>query len=709
MFAQYNQQQATTSVSTGGLAWNGNAWVRGGGAAGASTLTPTTSTVSMPSLSPSTEPADLIANYTAIYHQWTARGKEHAAMVSNMPVMSTERAEAQKHVDWSKYYADQASRAAHHFHNTPLVPVPFDLPPAPPTVVTAAAVVVQKKPTPAAASTTANTDGGPPHGLKRYVHRNLEQFVTQQHKEAALRATEEVIAKALQEGTLHSTNWDTVALVTLPGVAAVSTNPYQQQFPAYEQQQQHACKKQKVSSTVATNHYGPSLGASSFSSSPWQPTTNQYQQQHQQSSGHYGPPATGAVASQQNTHSFYQSQQLQRQQQYGKYESNDNSDFIALPSSFGNKKNKKNNGGLVGKNKYVNPNSKTAIAAKKGNVNDAGFKRSSKKLNDRANRFAGPGGINDIRQASAKGIADRYMGKGVIGGSHKTLDETDYEHMKVKGTCQKLDKQYLRLTAPPKPHLVRPLPILQEHLTNLQAEWGRGPSARRDYLWFCAEMKALRQDLTVQHISNAFTCDVYETHARMALQEGDLNEFNQAQTQLKILYDKLREEDPKALKHENEFVAYRLIYFVMLTLNQKYTGGSSDVLHLMLSLSASQRKDTAIQHALQVRGAVADVDYHKFFLLNTTTPNLCDKLMGLMVPTVRHFALQRICRAYRPVADVSYSLKEIGLPVSSAKDLDSGKTFLMSCGCVLNDDGSEIKTKESTVRESDLQEKQSLI
>ena len=341
----------------------------------------------------------------------------------------------------------------------------------------------------------------------------------------------------------------------------------------------------------------------------------------------------------------------------------------------------------------------------------AGFKQSSKALAKRANRFSGPGGNEDVRTATARGIEDRYMGKGIIGGFSKPLDETDYEFMKVKGTCQVLEKQYLRLTAPPKPELVRPLPILKRHLSNLQAEWALGPQSkkRRDYLWFCSEMKALRQDLTVQHIFNTFTCQVYETHARMALQEGDLNEFNQAQTQLKILYDKLRHSCDEAVQHENEFVAYRLIYFVMLTLNQKYKGGSSDMSNLMLSLTARQKtEDLAIQHALQVREAVADVDYHKFFLLCQNCPNLGKMLLNLMVPTVRHWALQRICRAYRPAVEVSFVLSEIGLSVSD-QDLEKGKEYLMSCGCVLNDCGSEILAKDTVVRESDLGEKKSLI
>eukprot|EP00976_Prorocentrum_cordatum_P047652 962611-Prorocentrum_minimum.AAC.1 len=67
-------------------------------------------------------------------------------------------------------------------------------------------------------------------------------------------------------------------------------------------------------------------------------------------------------------------------------------------------------------------------------------------------------------------------------------------------------------------------------------------------------MKAMRQDLTVQRIRNAFTVKVYEYHARLALRAADWGEFNQCQTVLGTLYD---EGLPGAAK---EFLAYRVLY-----------------------------------------------------------------------------------------------------------------------------------------------------
>lgn len=109
-------------------------------------------------------------------------------------------------------------------------------------------------------------------------------------------------------------------------------------------------------------------------------------------------------------------------------------------------------------------------------------------------------------------------------------------------------KDYLRLTSvrsafkvilgkmltqkqEPDPRDIRPFSVLQKTLAELKKKWRQN----NDYPWICNQLKSIRQDLTVsaaheqlkrelthksqvQRIKNEFTVQVYEIHARMALE-----------------------------------------------------------------------------------------------------------------------------------------------------------------------------------------------
>ena len=136
--------------------------------------------------------------------------------------------------------------------------------------------------------------------------------------------------------------------------------------------------------------------------------------------------------------------------------------------------------------------------------------------------------------------------------------------------------------------------------------------------------------LQIQNIRSEFTVQVYETHARIALEnvcrrvnysiaepwQGDHADFNQCQTQLLELYE---EGLPACPLHARiallsvqgsveEFTAYFVLYNV-------YCNNSSASTALFAELTETLRASAAIKHALAVRSAQAAGNYNRLFKL----------------------------------------------------------------------------------------------
>lgn len=129
----------------------------------------------------------------------------------------------------------------------------------------------------------------------------------------------------------------------------------------------------------------------------------------------------------------------------------------------------------------------------------------------------------------------------------------------VEGTCQTLEKSYLRLTSEPDPSRVRPEPVLKKALAHVSRVYERD----QNYRYALDQFKSMRQDLTVQNIRNSFSIIVYETNARVLLVNNDLGEFNQCQTQLQELYSAVPKPAYEAGMAQAEFFAYRIIYMIL--------------------------------------------------------------------------------------------------------------------------------------------------
>ena len=83
------------------------------------------------------------------------------------------------------------------------------------------------------------------------------------------------------------------------------------------------------------------------------------------------------------------------------------------------------------------------------------------------------------------------------------------------GRSQVLERPYLRLTTAPDPSVVRPPEVLKQALELLKRKW----RAEGNYSYICDQFKSIRQDLMVQRVKTDFTVQVYELHARIALEK----------------------------------------------------------------------------------------------------------------------------------------------------------------------------------------------
>ncbi|SGZ21220.1 BQ5605_C021g09344 [Microbotryum silenes-dioicae] len=206
----------------------------------------------------------------------------------------------------------------------------------------------------------------------------------------------------------------------------------------------------------------------------------------------------------------------------------------------------------------------------------------------------------------------------------------DWDHHTIVGTSTVLEKRFLRLTSVPDPSTIRPLPVLKKSFEVLKQKWKDGEVT---YPWICDQFKSMRQDLTVQRIKNEFVVQVYEIHGRLALENGDLGEFNQCQGQLRDLF-KLGIPG-----HREEFLAYRILYLL-------YSRNRAELNATLGNLTPEDTKHKAVAHALAVRLASSQGNYAKFFRLFKSAPGMNGYLMDPMVDRERVSGLVLLTKSY---------------------------------------------------------------
>ncbi|CAD8073253.1 unnamed protein product [Paramecium sonneborni] len=120
---------------------------------------------------------------------------------------------------------------------------------------------------------------------------------------------------------------------------------------------------------------------------------------------------------------------------------------------------------------------------------------------------------------------------------------------------QSLHKPYLRLTQQIDFSQIRPLPILQQALKLFKKQYKSGEI---DYQYFSDQLRSIRQDINVQNIENEFTIKIYETNAKLSIENFDLHTFQQCQMKLLELYLM-----PIKTKNKQEFLCYIILYHAL--------------------------------------------------------------------------------------------------------------------------------------------------
>jgi len=232
----------------------------------------------------------------------------------------------------------------------------------------------------------------------------------------------------------------------------------------------------------------------------------------------------------------------------------------------------------------------------------------------------------------------------------------------IVGTCTNLEKRYLRLTSAPDPSTVRPPAVLRDSLNTIKTKYAQ----KHDYHYFCDQIKSIRQDLTVQCIRDAFTVEVYETHARIALEMADHTEFNQCQSQLQVLYNDVGGEN------RSEFTGYFVLYLI-------FTEDHSGLQVLLRKLK--QNNDEVIGHALKVRKAWATGKHYELFKLFKNAPKMSSFVMDWFIERERKRALKKLIKAYRPNLPKSFIKPQFEFSTDEELDQFLAKNFEQMIYC----------------------------
>ncbi|KAG0540046.1 hypothetical protein BDA96_03G374900 [Sorghum bicolor] len=514
--------------------------------------------------------------------------------------------------------------------------------------------------------------GSFPVSLRTYVERNLARCKDDAQRTASRCILKEIIAKATADGTLHTKNWDIEPLFTLP---------------------EKATSMNMTSNGKDSSPFSSSRSPSRRTKSRWEPVAKSRWEPVAEENVANNVEISNELAKINVCSSFEPTKRTSNNWDLRKHVQ-----CQAPLSQFSHRPTKMQR---TGGDASLTENGNALSDADKeqdlmkyytSSIAQANSPEEKKRREHRSKRFEQSQGTPSKSRSS---IPDKVATDNIYTSRAMSLllnrsngdsaglavEDFDWDALTIKGTCQQIEKQYLRLTSAPDPTTVRPEDVLEKALCMVE-------TSEKNYLYKCDQLKSIRQDFTVQRIQNELSVKVYETHARLAIESGDLAEYNQCQSQLKRLYG-------EGVKGCNlEFSAYNLLYLV-------HSNNKRDLLSSMASLPKEAKKDTAVKHALQVRYAFLSANYVLFFKLYKMAPNLNSCLMDLYVEQMRFAAIKCMSKSYRPTVPVRYAARVLGFVGVDkvCEALEECEEWLKAHGAILSVDNNgelQIDTKVSS-------------
>lgn len=231
---------------------------------------------------------------------------------------------------------------------------------------------------------------------------------------------------------------------------------------------------------------------------------------------------------------------------------------------------------------------------------------SEERKQQRMNRFNSPDPL--ISSLPPKPNLPRKPEAAVASDPNYTTEGGQQLARPVVGRSQALEKRYYRLTSEPDPELVRPQHILQRAVKFLLAKLETKP-----YSYIKDQFKSIRQDLTVQHLKNDFCMYVYETNARIAIENNDLGEMNQCLTQLEYFFDTIVKRNSNLNRTELEFNCYRILYMLMVQNHSEIFKIKYKLLKRKYSQPDEVQKYEFVRLAFDLHKSMINGNYKDFF------------------------------------------------------------------------------------------------